>query len=167
MSTPKLLVCCASEYPHAEDDVAGAEATPYGLQALWRQRSFSDQDAYRRHNQGSRPRRSSPSKQRLCVLILTIITAIGAVEPVAAESSAVQPKPDKLSVVKTNLPTIEVAHAVMVAGKLNFGTPIPSVAEALWQIERHSEADDGRGREFATLDAYGDPVLHKDLSAMT
>lgn len=54
--------------------------------------------------------------------------------------------------------TMEVAKAVVVAAELDFGGRVPSVAEALTQIERRSKPDDGRGRTFAVLDADGWPT---------
>src|SRR6185503_5815604 len=62
------------------------------------------------------------------------------------------------SVVATNLPTMEVAQAVMVTVELAFEPRVPSIAEALKDIERRSEPEDGRGRTFAILDAYGEPT---------
>ena len=53
---------------------------------------------------------------------------------------------------------LEVAHAVMVTVELDFGPKIPSMAEALGQIERRSQPSDGVGRTFAVLDAYGQPT---------
>jgi hypothetical protein len=55
--------------------------------------------------------------------------------------------------------TIEINHAVMVTVDLHFGGgPLPGVAEALTQIERRYLPEDGGGRTFAILDAYGNPV---------
>ncbi len=51
-----------------------------------------------------------------------------------------------------------IAQAVMVTEELDFGQPVPSIAEALTQIERGYAADDGKGRTFAILDAYGEPT---------
>lgn len=59
---------------------------------------------------------------------------------------------------QTNLPAMEVAQAVMVTVELDFGPQVPSIAEALRDIERRSEPEDGRGRTFAILDAYGQPT---------
>lgn len=53
---------------------------------------------------------------------------------------------------------LEVAHAVMVTVELDFGPKVPAVAEALTQVERRSKPDDGVGRTFAVLDAYGEPT---------
>jgi hypothetical protein len=51
-----------------------------------------------------------------------------------------------------------VAQAVMVTEELDFGQPVPTIAAALQQIERGYAADDGQGRTFAILDAYGEPT---------
>jgi len=58
---------------------------------------------------------------------------------------------------------LEVAHAVMVTVELDFGPKVPTIAEALSQIERRSKPDDGIGRTFAVLDAYGDPTPNGKL----
>src|SRR5689334_15828771 len=58
----------------------------------------------------------------------------------------------------TNLATMEVAQAVMVTVELDFGPKVPSIADALKEIERRSEPEDGRGRTFAILDGYGEPT---------
>ena len=58
----------------------------------------------------------------------------------------------------TELVTMDVAKAVMVTAELDFGTKTPSIAEALTQIERRYQPDDGQGRTFAVLDAYGEPT---------
>ncbi|NOT59079.1 MAG: hypothetical protein HOP19_02515, partial [Acidobacteria bacterium] len=51
-----------------------------------------------------------------------------------------------------------VAQAVMVTEEIDFGQPVPSIAAALQQIERGYAPDDGQGRTFAILDAYGEPT---------
>ena len=58
----------------------------------------------------------------------------------------------------TNLPTMEVATALMITEELDFGGTVPTIAEAIKQIERRSEPEDGRGRTFAVLAAYGQPT---------
>jgi hypothetical protein len=58
---------------------------------------------------------------------------------------------------------LEVAHAVMVTVELDFGPKVPSIAEAIQQVERRSEPDDGKGRTFAILDAYGEPTADGKL----
>jgi hypothetical protein len=63
----------------------------------------------------------------------------------------------------TNLPTVEVAQAVVVTVELDFGGNPPSIAEALRQIERRHQPDDGIGRTFAILDAYGEPTADGKL----
>jgi hypothetical protein len=66
---------------------------------------------------------------------------------------------------------LEVAHAVMVTVELDFGPKVPEIAEALPQIERRSQPDDGVGRTFAILDAYGTPTgegkLHLSMHVST
>ena len=44
----------------------------------------------------------------------------------------------------------------MVTVELDFGERIPSIKEALKEIERRYEPESGRGRTFAILDAYGE-----------
>jgi len=53
---------------------------------------------------------------------------------------------------------MSVAQAVMVTVELDFGGPPPTIAEAIKQIERIYAPDDGAGRTFAILDAYGEPT---------
>ena len=54
--------------------------------------------------------------------------------------------------------TMEVAKAVMVTVELDFGPKVPTIAQALNEIERRYVPDDGAGRTFAVLDAYGEPT---------
>jgi hypothetical protein len=70
--------------------------------------------------------------------------------PAASQGVAATPQAE--------METMEVAKAVMVTVELELGTPIPSIAEALSQVERRYLPDDGRGRTFAILDAYGEPT---------
>ena len=53
---------------------------------------------------------------------------------------------------------MSVAQAVMVTVELDFGRTPPTIAEAIKQIERIYAPDDGAGRTFAILDAYGEPT---------
>ena len=53
---------------------------------------------------------------------------------------------------------MEVNQAVMVTVELDFGSSLPTVAEALREIERRHQPDTGTGRTFAILDAYGEPT---------
>ncbi len=52
--------------------------------------------------------------------------------------------------------TLEVAQAVIVTVELDFGGTVPTVAAALLDIERRYQPEDGKGRTFAILDAYGE-----------
>jgi hypothetical protein len=123
------------------------------------------------YNQASGSQRRSSRRVQLELLTVAVVAVVGAVKLVAGEPSAVQPKLETPSAVESNLPTIEVAHAVMVTVELDFGTPVPSITEALRQIERRSEPDDGHGRTFAILDAYGEPTsdgkLHISMHVST
>ena len=56
------------------------------------------------------------------------------------------------------LPTLEINHAVMVTVELDFGGTVPTISEALRDVERRHQPDDGAGRTFAILDAYGGPA---------
>ncbi len=56
------------------------------------------------------------------------------------------------------LEKMEVAQAVMVTVELNFGSKLPTIAEALREVDRGYKPDDGVGRTFAILDAYGEPT---------
>ncbi len=62
------------------------------------------------------------------------------------------------NLVAASLATLEVAQAAMVTVELDFGPKVPSIAAALVDIERHSQPEDGKGRTFAVLDAYGEPT---------
>jgi hypothetical protein len=63
----------------------------------------------------------------------------------------------------TNLPTMPVAQAVMVTVELKFGSKVPTIAEGLREVERRYQPDDGQGRTFAILDAYGEPTADGKL----
>jgi hypothetical protein len=76
------------------------------------------------------------------------------------------------TVAQTNLPSIEINQALMVTVELDFGPQIPSIAEALREIERRHQPDSGSGRVFAVLDAYGEPTpdgkkLHMSMHVST
>ncbi len=53
---------------------------------------------------------------------------------------------------------MSVAQAVVVTTELDFGGPPPTIAQAIEQIERGYAPDDGAGRTFAILDAFGEPT---------
>jgi hypothetical protein len=59
--------------------------------------------------------------------------------------------------------TMEVAKAVMVTVDLDYGPKPPTIAQALGDIERRHQPDDGKGRTFAILDAYGEPTTDGKL----
>ena len=95
------------------------------------------------------------------------LAVLGALVVGAAVAFAVyRSKPQKQAVAAaaaastaaTNLPAMEVAQAIMVTVELDFGSKLPSIADALKEIERRSEPEDGRGRTFAILDGYGGPT---------
>lgn len=56
----------------------------------------------------------------------------------------------------TNQASMAVNEAVMVTAELDFGPQLPTIAAALREIERRYQPDDGAGRTFAILDAYGE-----------
>jgi hypothetical protein len=80
--------------------------------------------------------------------------------PAAQPSMPAQPLPSspvaETATRSSEVVTMDVAKAVMVTVELDFGPKIPSIAEALSQIERRYQPDDGQGRTFAVLDAYGE-----------
>jgi hypothetical protein len=53
---------------------------------------------------------------------------------------------------------MRVAQAVVVTEDFDFGGRIPSIAEAIQQVERNYQPDDNAGRTFAILDAFGEPT---------
>src|SRR2546422_10575172 len=59
--------------------------------------------------------------------------------------------------------TMRAGEALMVTVELDFGPKIPKIPEALNQIERRYVPDDGKGRTFAILDAYGEPTADHKL----
>ena len=77
------------------------------------------------------------------------------------ETIIAQPNPDAPAPVTkpaSELLTMEVNKAVMVTAELDFGPQVPTIAQALTQIERRYKPADGVGRTFAILDAYGEPT---------
>lgn len=108
-------------------------------------------------------------------LILTIgcVLVFGQSNPprdssVSSGISATNTKQNLLALQKpsgedTNLPAIEVAQAVMVTVELDFGGKPPSIKDALREIERHCQPDDGVGRTFSILEAYGESTADQKL----
>jgi hypothetical protein len=74
--------------------------------------------------------------------------------PALAVPTPAQPTPPGAAAMET----MEVARAVMVTQELDFGPKVPTIGEALKDIERRYVPDDGVGRTFAILDAYGEPT---------
>ena len=73
---------------------------------------------------------------------------------------------------KAEPPTVEVNQALMVTVELDFGPTVPTIAEALREIERRHQPESGSGRVFAILDAYGEPTpdgkkLHLSMHVST
>lgn len=82
-----------------------------------------------------------------------------AVGPTASSSNAPIAGVNKQDMGVTGEPVkMRVAQAVMVTVELDFGGQPPAIAEAIQQIERNYAPDDGAGRTFAILDAYGEPT---------
>jgi hypothetical protein len=63
----------------------------------------------------------------------------------------------------SELQHMKVNTAVMVTAELDFGPQVPSIAQALTEIDRRYEPSDGEGRTFAVLDAYGDRTANNKL----
>jgi hypothetical protein len=97
----------------------------------------------------------------ISLIIIAILAALPAVRQTAAAkraalaAAAARPTAASKSA-PTNFSTIEVAQAIMVTADLDFGRQIPAVSEAIKEIERRYEPEDGAGRTFAILDAHGE-----------
>lgn len=95
------------------------------------------------------------------VIVVAVIVTIALLQRDKENSQSVAPAPSPVPdqpTPATELVTMDVAKAVMVTVELDFGKKTPSIAEALTQIERRYQPDDGQGRTFAVLDAYGEPT---------
>jgi len=68
------------------------------------------------------------------------------------------PASTNLTSSSNSLPTLQVNQAIMVTVELDFGPHVPTIAEALRDVERRHQPDDQNGRVFAILDAYGEPT---------
>ena len=141
----------------------------------------SDRDSARAVQSQSNLKRWIPVVSILVVAVLAavVILALKAnrtppaktAPPLAPAPAAPAPAPTVTPAPTTasskELVTMEVAKAVMVTVELDFGAKIPSIAEAITQIERRYQPDDGQGRTFAVLDAYGestpDGKLHMSM----
>jgi hypothetical protein len=124
-----------------------------GLGAAWKALRPSDAAARAARPAGSEGSTNTPSA--------AFSSAIGGDAAVAGT-----PPPAAASIDKP-LTTNEAAQAVMVTVELDFGGSPPSIRHALKEIERRYQPDDGRGRTFAILDAYGettpDGKLHMSM----
>ena len=149
----------------------------------------ADNHCMSKHKYAAHARRptSGPVEGRMSALwvVLLVIVSVTAVvgggkflmrpgkEQTASEHSSPPPTPRAApsAPVATNLPTLEINKAVMVTEDLDFGGKAPTIAEALREIERRSRPDDGVGRTFAILDAYGEPTpdgkLHLSMHVST
>lgn len=70
-----------------------------------------------------------------------------------SDEDAVQDKPKKSAAPERR--RMRVNEAVMVTVELPYGKTVPTIAEALKDVERRYKPSDGKGRTFAILDAYG------------
>ena len=100
-----------------------------------------------------------------------IVAVTKAGQTIPSGAAPVKTQTSAASVASNTLPTMEVNHAVMVTVELDLGSPVPSIAEGLRQVERKYQPNDGRGRTFAILDAYGEPTpegkLHMSMHVST
>jgi len=80
-----------------------------------------------------------------------------------ASVQPVEAPPSSASSASSELLTMETAQAVMVTVEIDFGPKIPTIAEALKEIDRRYQPADGIGRTFAILDAYGEPTADGKL----
>jgi hypothetical protein len=96
--------------------------------------------------------------QRAKQVVWLVPTCVAMVAPRDAAAETNAPANVSPSSVESNLPTMEAAQAVMVTVELDFDGKIPRVADALHEIERQYHPDDGLGRTFAILEAYGQPT---------
>src|SRR5215831_14333846 len=94
-------------------------------------------------------------KRWLLVVAVLVVAAIVAIALLArdkqtnSKSLASQPSPSPASTPEQPTPaselvTMDVAKAVMVTAELDFGPKIPTIAEALTQIERRYQPEDGQ-----------------------
>jgi hypothetical protein len=91
-------------------------------------------------------------------------------ESIAPPPPTIVPPSAKTTTTEGELPippdvatTMEVNKAVMVTAELDFGSRVPTIAQALTDIERRYQPADGTGRTFAILDAYGEAAPNGKL----
>ena len=105
--------------------------------------------------------RSIPTSSHGQTVWVAVLVLVGLAAATSIWFSQHQPKrvaannaPSSSNVVVPALSTNEVAQSLMVTVELDFGR-ILSFKDALKEIERRHQPDDGIGRTFAILDAYG------------
>src|ERR1043166_3801967 len=109
---------------------------------------------------GPRPPVQAPGGRRAP---LGWFIALAAVAVAAVVGATLRDGKEHPSALATNLPVLEINQAVMVTVELDFGRRPPGIAEALRDIERRYRPDDGIGRTFAILDAYGETTSEGKL----
>ena len=120
-------------------------------------------------SQTSKPAATN-QKRWIPIVVVLVVAGIAAVALLAARANRTGSASKSLPPVQAPAPaaeqptplselvTMDVAKAVMVTAELDFGPKVPTIAEALTQVERRYQPDDGQGRTFAVLDAYGEPT---------
>src|SRR5262245_39545665 len=80
--------------------------------------------------------------------------------PVAQTNTGAQTNAPSTSNTKPTpaMGTMGIANALMVTVDLDFGKKLPSIAEALGDVERRYEPQDGAGRTFSIIEAFGEPT---------
>ncbi|MBI1804858.1 MAG: hypothetical protein HY033_12970 [Ignavibacteriae bacterium] len=101
---------------------------------------------------------TEPLKLALVMVTIAVSTVIGYSKVYDLASATPLP-----SLAAPTTDSMEVATAVMVTVELDFGSKTKKIADALQEIERRSVPDDGVGRTFAILDAYGEPTTDRKL----
>lgn len=103
--------------------------------------------------------------------VTNAVAKAGVAAASAATTTNVAAIPAATNALTPALPTMEMNQAVMVTQELDFGKTVPTIAEALQSIERRHQPEDGTGRTFAILDAYGEPTpegkLHISMHVST
>lgn len=83
--------------------------------------------------------------------------------PETIEAQPIGPAPAPVTKPASELLSMEVNKAVMVTAELDFGPQVPTIAQALAEIDRRYQPADGQGRTFAVLDAYGESTPNGKL----
>lgn len=100
-----------------------------------------------------------------CLLMLGLVAGCGVPTDTPKTSSPppVTPLPTTPAGAEPEWNTMEVAKAVMVTVDLDYGPNVPTIAQAIKDIERRHQPADGAGRTFAILDAYGETTADGKL----